>query len=61
MKQLITLIAEDGKVLTNGTDYAKSIRLAEGVNPNNYYEITEEKYQEILAIQEKWNIGDNNE
>ena len=50
MKQRIVLYAEDGYVLTNGETYGKQIYLAEGVNPNSFYEITDEEY---AVIEEK--------
>ena len=52
-KGRITLKARDGYVYTNGTDYAKIAHLAIGVDPNTYYEITEEEYNKILEEQEK--------
>jgi hypothetical protein len=45
MKKMITLIADKGKVLTNGTDYGTTISLAEGVSEEDYYEITKEEYE----------------
>ena len=50
MKQRIVLYAEQGKVLTNGETYGKQIYLAEGVDPNSFYEITDEEY---AVIEEK--------
>lgn len=48
-----TLTAREGYVYTNGTDYGKIISLAIGINPEDYYEITEEEYTKILEEQEK--------
>lgn len=45
----IKLTASDGKVLTNGTEYGKEIYLADTENPDNWYEITEEEYEEIQS------------
>ena len=42
------LIANEGKVLTNGEIYGKVIYLAEGVDESNFYEITEQKYEQIM-------------
>lgn len=49
----IMLKAREGYVLTNGTDYGKIIYLANGVNPYDYYEITEEEYNKILEDAQK--------
>ena len=51
----VILKAKDGYVYTNGTDYGKIIYLANGTNPEDYYEITEEEYNKILEEQEKKN------
>ena len=47
MRKILT--ANDGKVLTNGEIYGKVIYLAEGVDESNFYEITEEEYEKVLA------------
>ncbi len=41
----IILRASEGKWLTDGVNYAKTIDLAEGVGIGRYTEITEEEYQ----------------
>jgi hypothetical protein len=48
MKIRKTLYAGEGKILTNGTDYAKVRHLYEGEDESSFYEITEEQYQEKL-------------
>lgn len=48
MKIMTTLYADEGKVITNGTDYGTTISLAEGVTASDYKEITVEEYKEIL-------------
>ena len=48
MKTMLTLIADKGKVITNGTDYGTTISLAEGVDASAYYEITLEEYNDAL-------------
>lgn len=48
----ITLCADEGKVLTNGEIYGKIIHLAVGADANEYYEITQDEYEKIRAIQE---------
>lgn len=47
------IIASDGKVLTNGEIYGKMIYLAEGVDANTFYEITDEEYSAIVAEEER--------
>ena len=41
------LCADEGKVLTNGEIFGKIIYLAEGLDENDFYEITEAEYEEI--------------
>ena len=48
----IVLIADEGKVLTNGETYAKSITLGDWDSPDNYHEITTEEYARIMEEQE---------
>lgn len=48
MKTMVTLIADAGKVITNGTDYGTTIQLANGVSADGYHEITLEEYNTIL-------------
>ena len=42
------IYASEGKIFTNGEVYGKQIHLAIGTDPNDYYEITEEEYNQIL-------------
>ncbi len=53
MKTRIVLFADKGKILTDGKAYGKIIYLAEGVEAESFYEITEEEYKEMLKIQEE--------
>lgn len=49
MKTRTIIIAEEGKVITNGTDYGTTIVLAEGADVSAYHEISTEEYEAILA------------
>ena len=48
MKTRTVIYADEGKILTNGEIYGKQIFLADGVNAEEFYEITEAEYQEII-------------
>lgn len=48
----ITLIAREGHVLKNGDKYAKIAYLARGDEGNEWYEITDKEYAEIMKAQE---------
>ena len=52
MKVRTVLYADEGTVLTNGTDYGTVIWLAEGVSPDTYHAIPMEEYRAILAERE---------
>ena len=41
------LIADEGKVLTDGVVYGRTIYLAKNRSPEEFYEITEAEYEEI--------------
>lgn len=43
------LIADEGKMLTDGETYAKSVELGDWDKAENYTEITEAEYDEIQA------------
>lgn len=47
MKTMITLYADEGKILTNGTDYGTTVSLAEGVNADKWHEIDIAEYQKL--------------
>ena len=49
MKVRTVLYADEGTVLTNGTDYGTIIWLAEGVSPDSYHSIPMEEYGAIMA------------
>ena len=52
MKKLVVLYAEAGKVLTNGEIYGKQINLAEGMTADDFHEITDAEYAEVMKEQE---------
>lgn len=58
MEKRITLYADKGKVLTNGTIYGKQIHLAIGEQDYLFYEISEEEYEKIVEEQENELNGD---
>ena len=47
MRTRMTLYADEGKVLTNGTDFGTKVVLAVGMNAADWHEITEEEYKKI--------------
>lgn len=49
----IVLTAREGYIYTDGENYGKTIYLAIGASADNWYEITEEEYNGILARQEE--------
>lgn len=51
--QITKLTASDGHVLTNGDVYGKEIYLGKNDSPDNWHEITDAEYAEILAQQER--------
>ena len=55
MKKMITLHADEGKMLTNGEIYGFTISLAEGLDETGFYEITQAEYEEILKKEEEDN------
>ena len=49
MKTRTIIIAEEGKVITNGTDYGTTIVLAEGADASVYYEISIDEYNKLTG------------
>lgn len=45
------LYADEGMVLTNGTDYGRVIYLAIGADASEYYQITDAEYEAIVTSQ----------
>ena len=56
MKTRTILYADEGKVLTNGEVYGKTIYLAEGQSEESFYEITNEEYENIINQEEKGGV-----
>ena len=50
--ELKKLTASDGYVLTNGEAYGKEIYLGCNDSPENWHEITDEEYAEVLKAEE---------
>lgn len=48
----IKLTASEGYVLTNGEAFGKEIYLGIYDSPENWHEITDAEYEEIMAAQE---------
>ena len=46
------LIADDGKYLTNGETYGKTVVLPMDADANEWHEITDAEYAEIVAKEE---------
>ena len=46
------LTATEGMTLTNGEAYGKEIYMGKNDSPENWHEITDAEYEEILATQE---------
>ena len=47
------LTADSGKVLTNGEAFGKTVRLGRCGKAENWHEITEEQYEQIMKEQEE--------
>jgi hypothetical protein len=52
----MNIVANKGKILTNGEIYGRVIFLADGTSEEGFYEITEAEYQKILEEQEQTEI-----
>lgn len=60
MQRRITLIADEGMMLTNGKEYAKITHLAVDADESVWYQIPESEYEKILEEQVKTNIDTDN-
>lgn len=45
----VVIVANEGKILTNGTIYGTKIYLGDGVEEADFHEITREEYERIMA------------
>lgn len=52
MKTKITLIADEGMILTDGEHYGKTVYLACGRDGSEYHEIPEAEYDAMMAERE---------
>ena len=52
MRKMITIYADEGKILTDGEIYGTTISLAEGESAEKFYEITKEEYDKTLEESE---------
>ena len=60
MTKRIFLIADEGKVLTDGEIYGTEIILAEGVDESAFYQITREEYEKIIESRaEQFEAGES--
>lgn len=48
----IKIEADEGKILTDGTTYGSVIFLGAGKSADDFYEITREEYERIMAEEE---------
>ena len=52
MRKMITIYADEGKVLTDGSVYGTTISLAEGESAEKFYEITKEEHDKMIEESE---------
>ena len=57
MKIRKMLYADEGKVLTNGEIYGTKIYLAEGASSDDFYEISEQEYNDKIIAEHGAPIG----
>lgn len=57
-KELRTISASDGMILTNGEVYGKTVYLGVNDKPENWYEITDAEYRERMAELEKAEVNE---
>ena len=53
------IVASKGKWLTDGETFSKSVYLGNNDSAENWYEITDSEYKEILRKQEEETLNDH--
>lgn len=48
--ELVKLVAAEGMILTNGEAFGKEVYLGENDKPENWHEIAEEEYENLIQI-----------
>lgn len=56
--KIIQLVASDGMVLTNGETYSREVYLGVNDTPDNWHEITEQEYNDIIEQEADEHIED---
>lgn len=56
-----TITAREGYILTNGEIYGKILHLAEGLNKDDFHEITVDEYNAIQEAEAAENMPFNND
>lgn len=51
MKTMIMIYADEGKILTDGEIYGTTISLEQGRRTDEFHEITQAEYEEILKLE----------
>ena len=54
--ELKVIIASEGMILTNGEAYGKSVTLGKNDSAENWYEIPEEEYEQLMQQEEEFPI-----
>lgn len=49
----VMLIADEGKILTNGNEFAKVLTMNNTADTNKWYEISQASYEEIMEEHQK--------
>ncbi|MBE7041644.1 MAG: hypothetical protein E7400_06735 [Ruminococcaceae bacterium] len=55
----IKLTASEGMVLTDGESYGKEVFLAEGADADEWHEITQEEYDELMKLEREPDVADS--
>ena len=57
--KITKIVADAGKILTNGEIYGRVIALGVGDNVENYHEITEAEYEKMLEADAEVDTNDD--